>query len=173
MVYEHSMPQQAVLRNLCGRVIHGRYACRGGEQGNRLCFVILVAVSFMIIMLAGEESKVILVSLVRSNDQGKAGFLNTTNRVNVLLSRAMHGMVLVGNADTFCSTRTTPMWRDVIGQLKKAGKFGDKLPLQCRNHPDDIMLITEPEEFDRLAGDGGCARQCSFRRHCGHACERR
>ncbi|KAK9847950.1 hypothetical protein WJX84_010168 [Apatococcus fuscideae] len=65
----------------------------------------------------GEESKVVLVSLVRSNDIGKAGFLNTTNRVNVLLSRAQHGMILVGNADTFCSSKTTPMWRDVIGQL--------------------------------------------------------
>ena len=36
---------------------------------------------------AGEEAKVILVSLVRSNDQGKAGFLSETNRINVLLSR--------------------------------------------------------------------------------------
>lgn len=124
-------------------------------------------------VFAGEESKVILVSLVRSNDLGKAGFLNTTNRVNVLLSRAQHGMILVGNADTFCSSKTTPMWRDVIGQLKKAGKFGDKLPLQCLNHPDDTLLISEPQDFDLLAGDGGCARQCPFRRRCGHACERR
>ena len=58
---------------------------------------------------AGEESKVVLVSLVRSNEGGKAGFLNTSNRVNVLLSRAMHGMVLVGNAKTFLSGRTTPL----------------------------------------------------------------
>ena len=36
---------------------------------------------------AGEESEIIIVSLVRSNAEGKAGFLNTTNRVNVLLSR--------------------------------------------------------------------------------------
>ena len=36
---------------------------------------------------AGEEAKVILVSLVRSNDQGSAGFLSESNRINVLLSR--------------------------------------------------------------------------------------
>ena len=36
---------------------------------------------------AGEESQIIIVSLVRSNAEGKAGFLNTTNRANVLLSR--------------------------------------------------------------------------------------
>ena len=36
---------------------------------------------------AGEESKVILVSLVRSNCEGSAGFLSESNRINVLLSR--------------------------------------------------------------------------------------
>ena len=36
---------------------------------------------------AGEEAKVILVSLVRSNDQGSAGFLSESTRINVLLSR--------------------------------------------------------------------------------------
>ena len=36
---------------------------------------------------AGEESKVTIVSLVRSNPDGKAGFLVTDNRINVLLSR--------------------------------------------------------------------------------------
>ena len=122
---------------------------------------------------AGEESKVILVSLVRSNDMGKAGFLNTANRVNVLLSRAQHGMILVGNANTFCSSKTTPMWRNVIGQLQELGHFGKKLSLQCQNHPEDELLVGEPEEFDLRAGDGGCARQCPFTRHCGHACERR
>ena len=57
----------------------------------------------------GEEAKVIVISLVRSNQEGRAGFLNTSNRINVLLSRAMHGMYLVGNVDTFMSTRKTEM----------------------------------------------------------------
>ena len=48
----------------------------------------------------GEEAKVIIVSLVRSNNEKKVGFLRTTNRINVLLSRAQHGMYLIGNADT-------------------------------------------------------------------------
>ncbi|KAK5125064.1 hypothetical protein LTR85_001255 [Meristemomyces frigidus] len=41
----------------------------------------------------GEEAKVVVVSLVRSNAQGKCGFLSTPNRINVLLSRAQHGIV--------------------------------------------------------------------------------
>ena len=60
-------------------------------------------------LATGEEAKVIVISLVRSNKEGKAGFLNTSNRINVLLSRAMHGMVLVGNVDTFVAAKMTPM----------------------------------------------------------------
>ncbi|RMZ82490.1 hypothetical protein DV737_g2009, partial [Chaetothyriales sp. CBS 132003] len=40
----------------------------------------------------GEEAKIIVISLVRSNPQKKCGFLSTSNRINVLLSRAQHGM---------------------------------------------------------------------------------
>ena len=54
------------------------------------------------------------MSLVRSNKEGRAGFLNTSNRVNVLLSRAEHGMVLCGNAKTFLSERTTPLCAPII-----------------------------------------------------------
>ncbi|CAI5528300.1 unnamed protein product [Closterium sp. Naga37s-1] len=43
----------------------------------------------------GEESTVIIISLVRNNGDGKIGFLKSPNRTNVLLSRAKHGMYIV------------------------------------------------------------------------------
>lgn len=45
----------------------------------------------------GEESDIILLSLVRSNDQQKIGFLKTENRVCVALSRARNGFYIMGN----------------------------------------------------------------------------
>lgn len=45
----------------------------------------------------GEESDIILLSLVRSNDQQKIGFLKTENRVCVALSRARNGFYVMGN----------------------------------------------------------------------------
>lgn len=45
----------------------------------------------------GEESRVVLLSLVRSNDQGQAGFTAMENRAVVALSRAKEGFVIVGN----------------------------------------------------------------------------
>jgi len=45
-----------------------------------------------------KEAKVIVISLVRSNDERKCEFLKTSNRINVLLSRARHDMYIIGNA---------------------------------------------------------------------------
>lgn len=49
----------------------------------------------------GEEAKVIVVSLVRSNLKGKVSFLRTENRVNVLLSRVQHRIYLIRNSETY------------------------------------------------------------------------
>ena len=58
----------------------------------------------------GEEAKIVVVSLVRSNDERRCGFLKTSNRINVLLSRARHGMYVIRNARTASSIQ---MWADV------------------------------------------------------------
>lgn len=49
----------------------------------------------------GEENDIVLLSLVRSNDQDQIGFLEITNRVCVALSRAKMGFFLFGNAKCF------------------------------------------------------------------------
>lgn len=46
----------------------------------------------------GEESDIILLSLVRSNAEDVVGFLKTENRVCVALSRARHGEAPCGAA---------------------------------------------------------------------------
>lgn len=51
----------------------------------------------------GEESKIILLSLVRSNEDGNIGFLNIPNRVCVALSRAREGFYIMGNMGMLCN----------------------------------------------------------------------
>ncbi|UKZ79236.1 hypothetical protein TrVFT333_006986 [Trichoderma virens FT-333] len=75
----------------------------------------------------GEEAKVIIISLVRSNLQNKCGFLSTSNRINVLLSRAKHGMYIIGNSSTYYNV---PMWEEVIDMLTASGRIGTSLELQ-------------------------------------------
>jgi superfamily I DNA and/or RNA helicase len=48
----------------------------------------------------GREKEVVLVSLVRSNDEGRIGFLAEPRRFNVALTRARRKAVLVGDAST-------------------------------------------------------------------------
>ncbi|RHZ44436.1 putative NF-X1 finger and helicase domain protein, partial [Aspergillus thermomutatus] len=74
----------------------------------------------------GEEAKVVVISLVRSNSQNRCGFLRTSNRINVLLSRAQHGMYIIGNSET--STHV-PMWAQVIDILRQSGNIGSQLEL--------------------------------------------
>ncbi|KAK0726131.1 AAA domain-containing protein [Lasiosphaeris hirsuta] len=69
----------------------------------------------------GEEAKVVIMCLVRNNPQKNCGFLRTSNRINVLLSRAQHGMYIIGNSETCMGV---PMWADVIDMLKAGGNFG-------------------------------------------------
>lgn len=48
----------------------------------------------------GRERDVILFSAVRSNRDGRIGFLSDWRRLNVALTRARKGLVLVGDFDT-------------------------------------------------------------------------
>lgn len=117
----------------------------------------------------GEEAEVVIISLVRSNERGDCGFLKTSNRVNVLLSRAQHGMYIIGNSST---SKRVPMWHAVIEQLQNSGRLGDALALRCPRHPETPLLVKQPADFVRLAPEAGCYVMCGKQLpSCGHACE--
>lgn len=106
----------------------------------------------------GEEAKVIIVSLVRSNEENQVGFLRTTNRINVLLSRAQHGMYLFGNSETYSRI---PMWSQVIETLRANNSIGKALALCCPRHPETEILVRKPEDFAFLSPEGGCSKPCN------------
>lgn len=84
----------------------------------------------------GEEAKIVVVSLVRSNKQNRPGFLKTANRINVLLSRAQHGMYILGNTKT---TESVPMWHDFHGDSSQRRQYGRSLATlltQTSRHSD-------------------------------------
>ncbi len=51
----------------------------------------------------GQEKDVIYISLVRSNDTGKIGFLKDHRRLNVAMTRARKKLVIIGNMVTLSS----------------------------------------------------------------------
>ncbi len=48
----------------------------------------------------GREKEIILISFVRSNDEGEIGFLRDYRRLNVAITRARRKLICIGNSDT-------------------------------------------------------------------------
>ncbi|KAI9097309.1 hypothetical protein DFS34DRAFT_685944 [Phlyctochytrium arcticum] len=115
----------------------------------------------------GEEADIIIISLVRSNPKNNCGFLKTSNRINVLLSRARHGMYIIGNSET---SKHVKMWADVIQILERGGNKGSALGLVCPRHPEKQIEVKTAEDFVRYSPEGGCDERCDKRLGCGHAC---
>ena len=116
----------------------------------------------------GEENEIVLLSLVRSNEGKKVGFLKTENRINVALSRARNGMFVIGNMDNFADGSET--WAKIVTLLQKEDQIGSAIPLFCRNHSDRKLCAQTMKDFDN-APEGGCSLNCEARLECGHRCE--
>jgi superfamily I DNA and/or RNA helicase len=80
-----------------------------------------------------QEAKITIVSLVRSNKKNNCGCLKTSNRINILLSRAQHGMYIIGNANT---ARRVSMWDTVLKMLEKDNNYGRDFELCCPRHAE-------------------------------------
>ncbi|GBE80241.1 hypothetical protein SCP_0214510 [Sparassis crispa] len=120
----------------------------------------------------GQEAKIVIVSLVRNSgsyETGSAsiGFLKSSNRINVALSRAKHGLYILGNASNL---RKNPTWSTIVDEMEARDQIGTGFPTICPRHPDQTQVISQPGELNRLSPGGGCLLPCGFRLGCGHIC---
>nr|XP_026695934.1 NFX1-type zinc finger-containing protein 1 [Ciona intestinalis] len=135
----------------------------------------------------GQENKIILLSLVCKNEEGKIDFLSAPNRICVALSRASLGLYCIGN---FEKLQKHSLWNDIIQHLNNQGCIGLSLPIACTQHPNSIWTSNGFPETDAWCGvpcneplvDCGhlCTRTChpSNTKHslcevpCEHVCEK-
>ena len=120
----------------------------------------------------GEEADVVILSLVRSNATRTIGFVGVPNRLCVALSRAKHGMYVLGNISLF--REVSQLWAAVCSRVSP-DCIAPKLQLDCARHDRERgrqpRSVSCGEDFDRLARMGGCPLPCGSRRGCGHSCE--
>lgn len=53
----------------------------------------------------GQERDVIIISMVRDNDEGQIGFLGDLRRMNVAITRARMKLIIIGNSETLSKHR--------------------------------------------------------------------
>ena len=115
----------------------------------------------------GEEAKLVVISTVRNEPFTGAGFLNIDNRINVMLSRARDGMIILGNKDIL--NNCNPNWNKALDIITKNGRVGDDLELKCEGH-GTVTRVNTASDFEEKTPHGGCTQMCDFRLKCGHAC---
>ncbi|KAK3895156.1 hypothetical protein Pcinc_001122 [Petrolisthes cinctipes] len=114
----------------------------------------------------GEENKIILLSLVRSNQEGKVGFLQTENRVCVALSRAQHGLYI-----TELVLKKLPCCHKHKVQCKiSPEKYECPTPVirelpNCQ-HMVSMRCHENPKKIS-------CSFDCETRLNCGHKCRQK
>ena len=82
----------------------------------------------------GQERDVVFISLVRSNDDGKIGFLSDLRRMNVAMTRARMKLVIIGSAATL--TRHPFYEKLFLSQkkengVKKVSEISDGESMRC------------------------------------------
>jgi superfamily I DNA and/or RNA helicase len=86
----------------------------------------------------GKEKDIIILSCVRSNDDGMIGFLSDKRRLNVTLTRPKIGLYIIGNATTL---RSNHLWRDLIAYVKNEGVLID-VPYERASVRDMLTMIS-------------------------------
>ena len=66
----------------------------------------------------GQERDVILISLVRANDEGQIGFLRDLRRMNVAITRARMKLIILGDASTLTRHPFYKRLYDYVASLK-------------------------------------------------------
>ena len=65
----------------------------------------------------GREKDFMIMSCVRSNKQGTIGFLKDERRLNVALTRARYGLIMVGDVE--CLKKSDKLWKEYMEYLEE------------------------------------------------------
>ena len=70
----------------------------------------------------GEEADVVILSLVRSNEAERIGFLKKAQRLNVAISRAKQLLVVTGDIETMTGREGQELYRPLLEHVEREGR---------------------------------------------------
>lgn len=122
-----------------------------------------------------EDNDIVLISFARF-DEKSVRLLESSNSVNVALSRAREGLYCIGNfrkiAELSKETKGPHFpWNTLVNELKIKQVIGDALEIRCQNHGEKKTVKTK-DDFLKYAPEGGCSENCGQFFGCGHICSR-
>jgi hypothetical protein len=84
--------------------------------------------------------------------------MTSLERLNVLLLRVRDALIMIGNAETFMSSRKgKELWERFMKLLKEGRYIYDGFPVKCERHQNRHALLRRLEDFDEYCPDGGCS----------------
>jgi len=106
----------------------------------------------------GGEEDIIIISTVRSNGNGKVGFLNNRQRANVALTRARHCLWVIGNETTLALSGS--IWATLISESRTRGCFHDATDeMNLRNAMNEALLEDVSSSLGSLSLRNGHGRR--------------
>uniref|UniRef100_A0AAZ3NRS5 Upf1 domain-containing protein n=1 Tax=Oncorhynchus tshawytscha TaxID=74940 RepID=A0AAZ3NRS5_ONCTS len=97
----------------------------------------------------GREKDFIILSCVRANEHQGIGFLNDPRRLNVALTRARYGVIIVGNPKALSKQ---PLWNHLLNYYKEQ-KVLVEGPLN--NLRESLMQFSKPRKLVNAVNPGG------------------
>ena len=95
----------------------------------------------------GREKDFIIVSNVRSNPNGNIGFLDDFRRLNVSITRAKYGMIVIGNID--CLSKKSYIWEKFIKYYYNNGLLVDpEIKTNLGNNEETIEFKLTKKIFE-------------------------
>ncbi|XP_042300362.1 regulator of nonsense transcripts 1-like, partial [Sceloporus undulatus] len=96
----------------------------------------------------GREKDFIILSCVRANEHQGIGFLNDPRRLNVALTRARYGVIIVGNPKALSKQ---PLWNHLLNYYKEQ-KVLVEGPLN--NLRESLMQFSKPRKLVNTINPG-------------------
>ena len=132
----------------------------------------------------GEESEIIILSIVRGNKENYIGHCCVDNRVCVAFSRARSGFFVIGNEVCFriASKKTkSGLWDRILDRFNELNCIGKSLELYCKKH-GSCLNVADWKDFKKI-GKKNCFKNCEASKikrdlslicnkskSCGHPC---